>query len=409
MNVNNLVSQAFQSLRQGDNESALRLYQEALSDDPQCLPALRGVACVYAEMGDFKAAIDGFTLAIGVDLEDAASFSFRSMVYLSTDNFEEALADANRAIELEPEEVGHYRNKADALLELKRYPEALHYFKQVLQFEPQDTKASKALDILSDAVLNERLLPPLEDLANKIDEAFQPFDNDRGILDEDRKTSLREIIIPISDRSSELVKDIPTKDTPLEVLLVYSYIQAVSRGCGAISLYGVDAGKERLDESKKFFKQAISLAENLEDSEMMKRIHFKIAAIMFSLCKTWKAQECISDAWSSYKWLNSHTEMLSEDEEKLLKVRLFDMYHIVESTKNTSSSRMDDDNIGSVDEEMDRDTEDVSISGYSGNNNNYSKHISLGVGTLGIVILLAGQWLIGLALITYAWYSWKIY
>ena len=406
MNVNNLLSQAFQALRHGDNESSLRFYQEVLSIDPQCLPALRGVASVYAEMGDFKAAIDGFTLAIGVDPNDAVSFSFRSMVHFSTDNFEKALADANRAIELETEEVGHYRNKADALLELKRYSEALHCFKQILQFEPQDKKALEAVDILSDAVMNERLLPPLEDLANKIDGAFQPFDDDRGILDEERKNFLREIIVPISDKSTELVKDIPTKDTTLEVLLVYSYIQAVCRGCGAIRSYGVDAGKERLDESTKFFKQALSLAEKLEDSEMTKRIHFKLGAIMLSLYKTWSAKECISDAFNSYKWLNSHKDLLSKDEENLLDIRLFSIYGIVESIKNPSSSRMDEDNIDSDDDEMDVDTDD-SFGSRSSDSNNYSKQISLGVGTLGIIVLLAGQWLIGLALIGYAWYSWQ--
>lgn len=406
MNVNHLVSQAFQALRQGDNENALRFYQEALSVDPQCLPALRGVASVYAEMGDFKAAIDGFTLAIGVNPNDAASFSFRSIIYANTNNFEKALVDANRAIELEPEEVGHYRNKASALLELKSYFEALQCFKQILQLEPQDKKALEAVGILSDAVMNERLLPPLEDLANKIDEAFQPFDDDRGILDEERKNSLREIIVPISDKSTELVKDIPTKDTTLEVLLVYSYIQGVSRGCGAIRLYGVDAGKERLDESKKFFKQSLSLAEKLEDSQMMKRIHLKLGAIMLSLCKTWEAKECISDAFNSYKWLSSHKDILSKDEEKLLSIRLLSIYDIVESIKNPSSSRMDEDNIDSDDDEMDVDTDD-SFGFRSSDSDNYGKQISLGVGTLGIIVLLAGQWLIGLALIGYAWYSWQ--
>ena len=406
MNVNNLVSQAFQALRQGDNESALRFYQEALSVDPQCLPALRGAASVYAEMGDFKSAIDALNRATRVDPNDAASFAFRSMVYFSIGDFEKALVDANRGMELEPEEVGHYRNKADVLLELKRDSEALQCFKQILQFEPQDKRALEAIGILSDSVLNERLLPPLEDLANKIDEAFQPFEDNRGILDEERKNTLRDIIIPISDKSSELVKDIPTKDNTLEILLIYSYIQAVSRGCGAIRLYGVDAGKERLDESKKFFKQSISLAEKLEDSEMMKRIHFKLGAIMLSLCKTWEAQECISDAFNSYKWLNSHKDLLSKDEEKLLDIRLFSIYGIVESIENTSSSRMDEDNIDSDDDEMDVDTDD-SFGSRSSDSNNYSKQISLGVGTLGIIVLLSGQWLIGLALIGYAWYSWQ--
>ncbi len=404
MNVENLVGQAFQCFNQGDNENALRLYQEALSIDPQCLPALRGVACVYAEMGDFKSAIDGFTRAIGVYPHDADSFGLRSVVYLQSGDFENALSDSSKAIELEPDQVGHYRIKANALLQLKRYAESLQCFQQVLQFEPEDSEALEAVSILPDTIINERLLPPLEDIANKIDEAFQPFDEERNIFDEERKNTMREVIIPISDRSSDLVKDIPTKDTPLEVLLIYSYIQAVSRGCGAIRLYGVDAGKERLDESKKFFKQSLDLAERLEDSEMMKRIHLKLVAIMLSLYKTWKAKECISDAFTSYKWLDSHTEMLSTDEQELLNIRLYDIHSIVESIKNPSSPNTDDiDSDGDTYEESHVNSNPDLLSWYFNNR----KQVTLGVGAFGIVLLIAGQWLIGLACLGYVWYSWE--
>lgn len=73
MDVKDLVGQAFQAFNQGDNENALHFYQKALSVDSQCLPALRGIASVSAEMGDFKAAIDGFTCAIEVDPNEAVS------------------------------------------------------------------------------------------------------------------------------------------------------------------------------------------------------------------------------------------------------------------------------------------------------------------------------------------------
>ncbi len=405
MNVENLVDQAFQAFNQGDNENALHLYQEALSIDPQCLQALRGCASVFTKMRNFEAAINFFTQAIEVDPHDAGSFALRSAVYLQSGDFENALSDSSKAIELKPDEVGRYRIKATALLQLKRYSESLQCFQQVLQLEPEDSKALEAVGILSDTIINERLLPPLEDIANKIDDAFQPFDEERNFLDEERKNIMREIIIPMSDRSTDLIKDIPTQDTPLEVLLVYSYIQAVSRGCGAIRLYGVDAGKERLDESKKFFKQSLDLAERQEDSEMMKRIHLKLGAIMLSLYKTWKAKECISDAFNSYKWLNSHTEMLSKDEEKLLNIRLLNIYDIVESIKNPSSSNTDD--IDSDDETYKYKDSHISskpnlLSEYFSNR----KQVTLGAGALGIVLMISGQWFLSLICFGYVWYSW---
>ncbi len=404
MNVENLVGQAFQAFNQGDNENALHLYQEALSIDPQCLQALRGCASVFTKMRNFEAAINFFTQAIEVDPHDVGSFALRSAVYLQLSDFENALSDSSKAIELEPDKVELYRIRATALLQLKRHSESLQCFQQILQFEPQDKEALEAVGILSDIIINERLLPPLEDIANKIDDAFQPFDEERNIFDEERKNIMREIIIPISDRSSDLVKDILLKDTPLEVLLVYSYIQAVSRGCGAIRSYGVDAGKERLDESKKFFKQSLDLAERLEDAEMMKRIHLKLGAIMLSLYKTWKAKECISDASTSYKWLNSHTEILSADEEESLNIRLLNICDIVESIKNPPSPDTDDiDSHGETYENSYISSKPNLFSKYFNN----SKQITLGVGALGIFFLIAGQWLIGLACLGYVWYSWQ--
>jgi len=474
MDIENLIHEAFQCFNRDENENALRLYQEVLLIDPQCSKALLGCGVVLAEIENFQAAIEYFSQAIQFDPNDAGAFAFRSFAYVRLGNLEDALNDSNRAVNLEPNIRGYYRAKAEILVNLKRYKESLQCFKQVLQLEPEDSEALRAIEILSDTLLIEQFLPPLEELADKLDCAFTIFDEEhRGIFDEDRKNVLRTRIVPISDESSKLMEEIdrPLENKPLEILLIYSYIQAVARGCGAIRVYGVDAGKERLDESRKYFSQAEKIAESSEDLIMLKRLNLKRGAIIFSLYKTWGTEifalQNLSIALESYSWLSSHSELLNSEQEQLVCRRLIEVNTAITARGNSSTDDINRkigdlargalafnlfESFGGLErlnaafeyyswlnshsellnpEEKElvrqrfteinatlkqiRDyTDDTDIdldthTSYGYLNLSTNKQIALGVGALGVVLLIGGQWFIGLICIGFVWYFWQNY
>ena len=396
MDVQTLIGQASQYLNQGDNKTALRFYREALVIDPQCSKALLGCGFCLANMENFQEAIEYFSQAIQLDPTKSDGFALRSLAFFRLDDLENALTDCNQAINLEPNVPTYYQTKAEILLRLNCHAESLQYFQKVLKFNPEDSKALEAVRVLSGTIIAEKFLPSLEEFASKIDESFQAFDQDhRSAPDEDRENSLREIMIPICSKSTELVIDVLTQDIPLEVLLVYSYIQGVSRGCGAV-VDGVGAGRKMLNESIKFFNQAEILAEGLENFEMMKRIHLKRGAVMFSLFKVGGSKEYISSALESYKWLKSNSEILNAVEIELLTLTISEI------------------SVGVLGNNPSSDTDEIDVerrSDIDGNSEYFNKinKTALGIGALGLILLIAGQWFFALICFGYTWYSWKKY
>ena len=98
--IENLLAQALQYFNAHDDENALRLYQQILEIDRQCLPALNGCGIVFANMKNYQAAINSFSQVIEIDPQDAETFWLRALAHFRADNFEDALADCNRGIKL---------------------------------------------------------------------------------------------------------------------------------------------------------------------------------------------------------------------------------------------------------------------------------------------------------------------
>lgn len=350
-------------------------------------------------------AIASFTKAIEIDPNNAIAFSLRSLTNFQAGNDEEALADCNRAIKLEPNIAGHYRIKADCLISLKRYSEALVCFQQVLKLEPNDTQSQEKINILLNAMnkeplLSSPLLSSLYQLKRQIDQEFQPFEEDRtaGILDSKRKETV-DIMGPICKQSTSLVENISTNDLPLEARMLYSYIQAVGRGCNSVHCYvDEDRSSEMRRASKDCFNQAEKIAENREDLEMLKDINSKRGALMFAFYKTWNVKDFLDVASQSYQWLDLHPETTNSQEKQLIQERLTKIKTALSSNQNSHVSSSQSSNLDYVEESNFKEKPRLEI----------SPRWMLGIGAFGIVLLFSGQWLIGLICIIVAFFMWRV-
>lgn len=300
--------------------------------------------------------------------------------------------DSDRAIELEPHIAGHYRMKGDFLIALKDYSEALKCFERVLQIEPSDIKSLEKRNGLVNLLNGDRLSPVIHDLKRQIDEAFLPFEQDRGMLDEDREEAIK-AMGAIARESTSLVENVPTDDLPLDVLMLYSYIQAVVRGCDGVRFYRAERSEEMLRVSHQFFSQAEKIAQNLKDLTMLKEINWKRGALMVALYKTWNVREVLNIALQSYEWLDTHPETTNSSQKQLVQERLDQIKVALSPTQKSNISSSVQSDLSDFVESFDFDT--------------VKKPIALGVGALGIVLFFAGQWFIGLVCFGIAWCFWQ--
>lgn len=183
----------------------------------------------------------------------------------------------------------------------------------------------------------DHLLPCLHELKKQIDAAFLPFEEDRGMLDENRANAVK-VMGAIAQESTSLVENVSRNDLPLEPLMVYSYIQAVGRGCDGVRFYKAERSTEMLRVSNQFFSQAEKIAQNLEDLIMLKEINWRRGALMVALYKTWDVKHVLNVALQSYQWLNMHPETTNSNQKQLLQERLAQIQGALSPTQSSNIS-----------------------------------------------------------------------
>ena len=70
----------------------------------------RGVA--YANLGDYRQAIEDFNRAIGINPGHAKVYNNRGNAYFALGNYKQAIEDYGRAIEIDPDYAEAYNNRA---------------------------------------------------------------------------------------------------------------------------------------------------------------------------------------------------------------------------------------------------------------------------------------------------------
>jgi tetratricopeptide (TPR) repeat protein len=141
--MNAIIEEARQHHRQGRLEQAEELYRRVLAKEPDHTDALRLMAIIAHQRGDYETALRHATAALERDPTDARAFNTRGGALRMMNRLEEALESYERAAACDPSSAKALRNRGEVLHELQRYEEAVASFDAALELEPRHPGAMK--------------------------------------------------------------------------------------------------------------------------------------------------------------------------------------------------------------------------------------------------------------------------
>jgi tetratricopeptide (TPR) repeat protein len=118
-------------------EKAIADYDRAIKLEPENKAAYANKGYALCELGRYEEALAALDQAIQLDPEYAWAYRVRGYVYSEREEYERAIEDCDKAIELDPGDAWAYANKGHALGELGRYDEALAALDQAIQLKPE--------------------------------------------------------------------------------------------------------------------------------------------------------------------------------------------------------------------------------------------------------------------------------
>jgi tetratricopeptide (TPR) repeat protein len=128
-----------------NRRKAREYYKEALAEDPQYSPALRGLAILDVEAGLYEKAADRLRTALSKDDADGLSWYFLGVSYLKTEKEEEALACASKAARCSGMASLGHDLAGRAYMRLGKYATAVTEFEKAGLHNRTDTKIKNHL------------------------------------------------------------------------------------------------------------------------------------------------------------------------------------------------------------------------------------------------------------------------
>jgi pentatricopeptide repeat protein len=118
--------------REEFRERARKAYQQALSQEPNNVAALHGLAGLYVDLNDHDRAITTYQKALKLTPKDAALSFELGMAHARWKEFDQAITHLKIAFELEPENSQCANTLGHCLARAGRYEEALAVFKKTV-------------------------------------------------------------------------------------------------------------------------------------------------------------------------------------------------------------------------------------------------------------------------------------
>lgn len=98
--------------------------------------------------GKYDAAINRYTIALGLHTTNPIFYANRGMALLKMDRYGAAEQDCSIALQLDPTYTKAFARRAIARQKLKKYEEALEDFKNVLKYEPKNKQALTEIEMI---------------------------------------------------------------------------------------------------------------------------------------------------------------------------------------------------------------------------------------------------------------------
>ncbi|MCB9460989.1 MAG: tetratricopeptide repeat protein [Anaerolineaceae bacterium] len=128
---------AYQAVKAGNYDKAIRDYSEAIRLNPQYAYAYNNRGVAYRNLEQYEQAIADYDQAIQLDPQYASAYYNRGYAYDELKQYEQAIADYDQAIQLDPQVADAYNNRGVAYYNLKQYEQAIADYDKAIQLDPQ--------------------------------------------------------------------------------------------------------------------------------------------------------------------------------------------------------------------------------------------------------------------------------
>ena len=139
---NQKLDEAAKFYYKGDYNGAIRIYDEALSLNPNNALAYYGSGLAYAQgLKQYERAIQDYDKAIELNPNYAVAYTSRGTSYALLGQKERAIQDFDKAIELNPKHAGAYNNRGLTYRNLGQNELAIKDFNKAIELNPKYDKA----------------------------------------------------------------------------------------------------------------------------------------------------------------------------------------------------------------------------------------------------------------------------
>lgn len=128
-------------LQLGDNVTALKDENIAISINPKLADAYNNRGLCHTAVGNYKAALTDFDSAILLNARYAAAYCNRGALHLKMNNKAAALSDIETAINLDPDYADSYNQRGLALFASGNATEAINDFAKAIELKPSRSDA----------------------------------------------------------------------------------------------------------------------------------------------------------------------------------------------------------------------------------------------------------------------------
>jgi tetratricopeptide (TPR) repeat protein len=125
---------------EGDNETAIAEFTEAIRIDSNYVDAYYHRGIIYEWTNDFDRAIADYTQAIRFGSNNEEAYNRRGTVYYWKKDYDRAIADYTQAIWINPNSIYAYNYRGDAYYNKKDYDRAIADNTQLIRLDPNNAK-----------------------------------------------------------------------------------------------------------------------------------------------------------------------------------------------------------------------------------------------------------------------------
>jgi tetratricopeptide (TPR) repeat protein len=124
------------SFEQGDSDTAIINYNQALQLDPYNTDVYYKRGMVRYHLGDYQGAIADYTQVIQINLNYTKAYNQRGLAHYQLGDYQAAIEDYTQALRINPHVAVTYRNRADARSHLGDHQGAIEDYTQAIKINP---------------------------------------------------------------------------------------------------------------------------------------------------------------------------------------------------------------------------------------------------------------------------------